>query len=329
MSGTPLKATPMEFGTPREPGHDGRIGRGFSALVCCLFFFVAVVFFAASGVQQLDEAVEDAKLGYRRGPVVRAVFHEASVVQGLVSMRTSASQPHAPTKVVVGLAFQAAAPRGEYTWTVASECSRHAAGATDLTLRHGGLRNDGGLALLVVYDEDLPLAGPNSVIGKQLVLSGPGGAAPICALLGVTTGDGQPISELAGGTRGAACAGERGAVASTNFLATRAGLQVLAEGGNAADAAVAIQLMLGVAQPESNGIGGGCFIVLYNATTKEVQTIDGREEAPSRFHPNVFCLDPACGNDPSCPSCPTGPMGFGERFTGGLAVSQHSSSNST
>ena len=121
------------------------------------------------------------------------------------------------------------------------------------------------------------------------------------------TGDGRPIRELAGATRGAACSGSRGAVAATNNQAVQAGLAVLANGGNAADAAVAVQLAMGVAQPESNGLGGGCFIVVYNSTTREVVTIDGREEAPAAFHPRVYCADSACGLDPQCRDCP-GPI---------------------
>jgi Cu/Zn superoxide dismutase len=314
MSGTPLK---MGVGShDREEEHDKSLGKGFCALVGFLFFFLIVIFVSAGSISSLEADLAEEALGYRRGPVARAVFHDARV-EGLVSMRASASRPHAPTKVVVGLAFQEAAPRGEYAWSVSSEC--RAGTGTDLNLRHGMLRNEGALSARVVYDSDLPLAGESTVVGKQLVLSGPDGALT-CALIDFTTSDGRPISALAGGTRGAACAGDGGAVASTNYLATRAGLRVLAEGGNAADAAVAVQLMLGVSQPESNGIGGGCFLVFYNATTKEVQTIDGREEAPALFHPNVFCADPECGNDPHCPSCPGGPMGFSERFTGGLAV---------
>jgi gamma-glutamyltranspeptidase/glutathione hydrolase len=157
--------------------------------------------------------------------------------------------------------------------------------------------------------------------------SGPDVAVPSWALGWSTaaseatcTGDGKPISELAPSTRGEACAGRGGAVASTNFQATKAGLAVLANGGNAADAAVAVQLALGVAQPESNGLGGGCFIVVYNASTREVVTIDGREEAPAAFHPNVYCADLACGLDPDCEACPSKPIGFRDRYTGGLAV---------
>jgi gamma-glutamyltranspeptidase/glutathione hydrolase len=135
------------------------------------------------------------------------------------------------------------------------------------------------------------------------------------------TGDGRPIGELRGGTRGEACRGSQGAVASTNYLATQAGLAVLAQGGNAADAAAAVQFMLGVAQPESNGIGGGAFILHYDANTREVVTIDGREEAPRLFHPHVFCADRECALDPECTGCPRGEsIAFGDRKIGGLPV---------
>lgn len=314
MSGTPLKMT--VGGKPNEDEHGKALGKGFCALVAFLAFFLVVIFVSAGTVQQMEDELRTRALGYRRGAAVRALFRD-ELVEGLVSMRASSSHPESPTKVVVGLVFKEAAPAGAYSWSVASEC--RAGAGYDLTLRHGALLNEAGPTARVVYDASLPLADAGSVVGKQLVLSGPRGALA-CALIDFTTADAQPISLLAGGTRGAACAGDGGAVASTNFLATRAGLRVLAEGGNAADAAVAVQLMLGVSQPESNGIGGGCFIVVYNGTTKEVQTIDGREEAPARFHPNVFCADTACADDPECPSCPTGPLGFSERFTGGLAV---------
>lgn len=132
------------------------------------------------------------------------------------------------------------------------------------------------------------------------------------------TSDGHRIDSVKGGTR--ACRGRRGAVTATNFEATQAGLQVLAAGGNAADAAVAVQLMLGVAQPESTGIGGGSFIMYYDAKSREAVAIDGREEAPARFHPHIFCSNAMCGEDSSCMSCPEGPLDFNERYTGGLAV---------
>jgi hypothetical protein len=65
-------------------------------------------------------------------------------------------------------------------------------------------------------------------------------------------------------------------------------------GGNAVDAAAVMQFMLNVVQPQSTGIGGGCFVVIYNASTRQVATLDGREEAPTAFHENSFCADEAC-----------------------------------
>ena len=60
------------------------------------------------------------------------------------------------------------------------------------------------------------------------------------------------------------------------------------------DAAAVMQFMLNVVQPQSTGIGGGCFVVIFNASTGQVSTLDGREEAPSAMHENSFCADPAC-----------------------------------
>ena len=63
---------------------------------------------------------------------------------------------------------------------------------------------------------------------------------------------------------------------------------MLARGGNAADAAVATAAALGVTEPYSAGIGGGGFLVYYDARSKKVSTIDGRETAPSTFTPTTF-----------------------------------------
>lgn len=70
-------------------------------------------------------------------------------------------------------------------------------------------------------------------------------------------------------------------VVTANPLATKAGCDVLKAGGTAADAAVAVQMVLGLVEPQSSGIGGGTFVVHYNAATKTVQTYDGRETAPA------------------------------------------------
>ena len=82
--------------------------------------------------------------------------------------------------------------------------------------------------------------------------------------------------------------GYGGAVSSVSRDASQVGIDVLGRGGNAADAAVATAAALGVTEPYSAGIGGGGFMVYYNARTGKVSTIDGRETAPASYTPTVF-----------------------------------------
>ncbi|WP_257430480.1 gamma-glutamyltransferase [Nocardioides carbamazepini] len=88
--------------------------------------------------------------------------------------------------------------------------------------------------------------------------------------------------------------GYGGAVSSVDADATAIGLEVLRRGGNAVDAAVATAAALGVTEPYSAGIGGGGYLVHYDAATGAVETIDGRETAPSGIRPDAF-IDPATG----------------------------------
>ena len=85
-----------------------------------------------------------------------------------------------------------------------------------------------------------------------------------------------------------------GAVSTVDRDASQVGIDILAKGGNAADAAVATAAALGVTEPYSAGIGGGGFFVYYDAKTKKVSTIDGRETAPKSFTDQAF-IDPATG----------------------------------
>ena len=82
------------------------------------------------------------------------------------------------------------------------------------------------------------------------------------------------------------------AVASGNYLASEAGARVMNLGGTAADAALAVQAMLALVEPEGSGPGGGCFILYYEAATGKVTAIDGREELPAAARPDMF-LDEA------------------------------------
>ncbi|WP_283967218.1 gamma-glutamyltransferase [Tritonibacter sp. AK171] len=77
-------------------------------------------------------------------------------------------------------------------------------------------------------------------------------------------------------------------VAAANPLAVEAGARVLHEGGTAADAMVAVQTVLGLVEPQSSGLGGGAFLVYYDATTGALSTLDGRETAPLAATPTLF-----------------------------------------
>jgi gamma-glutamyltranspeptidase/glutathione hydrolase len=88
--------------------------------------------------------------------------------------------------------------------------------------------------------------------------------------------------------------GKGGAISTVDPEASAAGLKVLRQGGNAVDAAVAAAATLGVTEPYSAGIGGGGYLVYYNATSGKVRTIDGRETAPAKMPTDAF-VDPATG----------------------------------
>jgi gamma-glutamyltranspeptidase/glutathione hydrolase len=75
---------------------------------------------------------------------------------------------------------------------------------------------------------------------------------------------------------------------AANPLATQAGLNVLKRGGSAVDAAIAIQAMLSLVEPQSSGVGGGAFMTYYNARTGKITVYDGREVAPAQAVPTMF-----------------------------------------
>ncbi|MEM6253437.1 MAG: gamma-glutamyltransferase [Cyanobacteria bacterium P01_D01_bin.156] len=106
--------------------------------------------------------------------------------------------------------------------------------------------------------------------------------------------------------------GTGGAVASVDADASRIGIEVLRQGGNAIDSAVATAAALGVTDPFSAGIGGGGFMVIYLKNEDRVITLDGREEAPATVTPDLFRNpeDPEGGNLPFFPN----------RISSGLAV---------
>ncbi|MCQ4206276.1 gamma-glutamyltransferase [Streptomyces longispororuber] len=101
--------------------------------------------------------------------------------------------------------------------------------------------------------------------------------------------------------------GYGGAVASVDADASAAGIEVLRNGGNAVDAAVATAAALGVTEPYSSGVGGGGYFVYYDAKTRQVHTIDGRETAPLTAGSDLFLENGK-------------PLAFNDAVTSGLSV---------
>ncbi|MGN7867262.1 gamma-glutamyltransferase [Paracoccus sp. 22332] len=86
-------------------------------------------------------------------------------------------------------------------------------------------------------------------------------------------------------------AGQDWMVSAAHPLAVQAGARILAAGGSAADAMIAVQAVLGLVEPQSSGLGGGAFLVWYDAETGELTTLDGRETAPLAATPTLFLDD--------------------------------------
>ncbi|GAA4224533.1 gamma-glutamyltransferase [Actinomadura meridiana] len=130
-------------------------------------------------------------------------------------------------------------------------------------------------------------------------------ATPFAA---ATPGYAQPVIAL--GPRAEPTAvGYGGAASTVDLDASRTAIGVLERGGNAMDAAVAASATLGVTEPYVAGLGGGGFLLYYDAKSHRVHTYDGRETAPRTMGEKAF-VDPATGR----------PLPFPEAVTSGLSV---------
>ncbi|HEY8521450.1 MAG TPA: gamma-glutamyltransferase [Gammaproteobacteria bacterium] len=106
---------------------------------------------------------------------------------------------------------------------------------------------------------------------------------------------------------------ERQMVVTANRHATEAGLEILRAGGSAVDAAIAVQLVLSLVEPQSSGIGGGAFMLVFDAPDESAESAvitayEGREAAPAAATPDMFLNENGT------------PMSFGQAAAGGLPV---------
>ncbi|USQ84257.1 gamma-glutamyltransferase [Streptomyces phaeoluteigriseus] len=134
-----------------------------------------------------------------------------------------------------------------------------------------------------------------SVLAVSAAMVSVGAAAPPAAA-GRTAAEKTPVA-----------VGYGGAVSSVDADASAAGIEILRKGGNAVDAAVATAAALGVTEPYSAGIGGGGYFVHYDAKSRTVRTIDGRETAPLSADAELFLENGK-------------PLAFADAVSSGLAV---------
>jgi len=133
---------------------------------------------------------------------------------------------------------------------------------------------------------------PPALLAAQIAVAQPQAPAPEAAT-------GRTVKTL--GTA------ERFMAAAANPLAATAGRDILRAGGSATDAAIAVQLVLNLVEPQSSGIGGGAFFVHWDEAGRKVTTLDGRETAPAAAKPDRFMKDGK-------------PMPFREAVVGGRSV---------
>src|SRR3569833_1387074 len=129
------------------------------------------------------------------------------------------------------------------------------------------------------------------------------------ATLVVPTQARQPSVHPPQDRKEAVAVGYGGAVSSVDLDASKAGVEVLRHGGNAVDAAVATAATLGVTEPYVSAIGGGGYFTYYDARTRKVYTIAGRETGPAKMTKDFF-VDPQTGK----------PLPFADAVTSGLSV---------
>lgn len=152
------------------------------------------------------------------------------------------------------------------------------------------------LALVLMSLTGFAQDASDSVAPEAATEAGAWTATPAIRAAQATRDAGRPVTS------------EHWMVAAANPLAVEAGAVVLAAGGSAADAMIAVQAVLGLVEPQSSGLGGGAFLVWFDAQSGTLTTLDGRETAPLAATPRLFQTEEG------------EPLGFFDAVVGGLSV---------
>ncbi|MFF8633090.1 gamma-glutamyltransferase [Streptomyces pilosus] len=144
-------------------------------------------------------------------------------------------------------------------------------------------------------------------VARKLAVLAAGAAVMSVGAFAPPAGHDRPARPAPHAPKAPVAVGYGGAVSSVDADASAAGIEVLRKGGNAVDAAVATAAALGVTEPYSAGIGGGGYFVHYDARSRTVHTLDGRETAPLTADSRLFLENGA-------------PIPFAEAVSSGLAV---------
>lgn len=127
---------------------------------------------------------------------------------------------------------------------------------------------------------------------NRWILTRRAAGALFCLGLAIGPATAQTLAPAPEGSTGriakTSAAAQRHMAAAANPLAANAGREILRAGGSAVDAAIAIQLVLNLVEPQSSGIGGGAFLLHWDEAKREVVTLDGRETAPAAARPGRF-----------------------------------------
>lgn len=133
-----------------------------------------------------------------------------------------------------------------------------------------------GSATLAGAQQAADAVAPENASGAEVQTSGFGDLTPAAQDALAVKAEGRPVTA------------QNWMITAAHPLAVQAGARVLEAGGSAADAMVAVQVVLGLVEPQSSGLGGGAFLVWHDAETGEVTTLDARETAPLAVTPTLF-----------------------------------------